>query len=498
MKNNNILEMNEITKQYPGVIALDHVSISACYGEVHALMGENGAGKSTLMKVLSGAHRADSGEIWFDGERVVIHNQSEALQKGISMIYQEVSCIPDLSIMENIYTGVHFPRKIKGIVDWKCAGKQCRELFQKLDLHYDPKTKMRSLSVADVQMIAIVKAIAFHAKLIIMDEPTSALTEKETKKLFQFIRKLKAQGITIIIITHKLGEVFEIADRVSILRDGKMIGTKCIGDITRQQMINMMAGRDVNTIYEQKDFQTGPVILRAEHICKGKNVKNVSFSVRRGEILGFSGIMGAGRTETMNCLFGLDRMDSGTVWLNDQKLRIRDVRDAVKHGIMMVTEDRKKDGLVLCRSIYENMLLPSTYKNSWHGILPEKKEGAIVRDYYRRLSVKSPSVSTLTNQLSGGNQQKVIIAKWLLLNPAVLILDEPTRGIDVATKFEIYRLMKELNRAGVAIILVSSDMEELLGVSDRIAVMCQGEITGIFDKAEFDQNKIMEYATMKD
>ena len=249
MKNNNILEMNEITKQYPGVIALDHVSISACYGEVHALMGENGAGKSTLMKVLSGAHRADSGEIWFDGERVVIHNQSEALQKGISMIYQEVSCIPDLSIMENIYTGVHFPRKIKGIVDWKCAGKQCRELFQKLDLHYDPKTKMRSLSVADVQMIAIVKAIAFHAKLIIMDEPTSALTEKETKKLFQFIRKLKAQGITIIIITHKLGEVFEIADRVSILRDGKMIGTKCIGDITRQQMINMMAGRDVNTIY---------------------------------------------------------------------------------------------------------------------------------------------------------------------------------------------------------------------------------------------------------
>ena len=496
MEKRNILEMRNITKSYPGVKALDDVSFSAEYGEVHALMGENGAGKSTLMKILSGAHGMDKGEIIFEGKQVNITSSSDALKLGISMIYQEISCIPELTITENIYAGPRFPRKKWGMVNWKSAYQNCQKLMEELELNYDPKTKMRSLSMADMQMIEIAKAISFHSKLIIMDEPTSALTDKEIQKLFGFIRNLKKSGITIIIITHKLDEVFEIADRVTVLRDGKLIETRDIGNITRNEMITMMAGREIQNVYEEKGFKPGEVILKAEHLKRTPMVNDVSFEVRKGEILGFSGIMGAGRTETMRCLFGLDGITEGEIILNDRKITINNPRDAIKQGIMMVTENRKQDGLVLCRSIYENMLLPSTFRNSRHGILNKKKEYKMAEDYYKKLKIKSPSMDTITNHLSGGNQQKVIIAKWLLMNPVLLILDEPTRGVDVSTKAEIYRLMRELNRQGVAIIMVSSDMEELLGVSDRIVVMCQGRITGELKRNEFEQKKIMEYATL--
>lgn len=495
MNDQNILEMENISKSYPGVRALNQVSISAKYGEVHALMGENGAGKSTLMKILSGVHSADSGIIRFCGKEVTIRNQMEALNMGISMIYQEVSSIPDLSIAENIYVGGRLPQKIRGIVDWDATYEQCSQLMKKLNLSYNPKVKMRSLSIADMQMIEIVRAISFNAKMIIMDEPTSALTEAESEKLFEFIRDLKKRGITVIIITHKLGEVFEIADRVTVLRDGEMIGTKEIADISRDQMITMMVGRDIKNVFEVKDFKPGKVVLSVKNLNRGSKVQDISFQVREGEVLGFSGIMGAGRTETMRCIFGLDKAQSGEICINGNPIKIHSVHDTIKNGIVMVTEDRKKDGLILCRSIYENMLLPSTFCNSKCGVLEKKKEKKLVSDFYGSLSIKAPSINTMTNQLSGGNQQKVIIAKWLLMNPKVLILDEPTRGIDVATKVEIYKLMREMNRRGVAIILVSSDMEELLGVSDRIIVMCQGHITGELEREEFDQKKVMAHAT---
>lgn len=491
----NILVMKQITKTYPGVKALDDVSIEVKRGEVHALMGENGAGKSTLMKILSGVHQADEGQIFFDGKEVRIHNPGESLKLGISMIFQELSPILDLTIAENIFAGVRFPRKHKGIVDWDAAFTQCEQLFQKWGLNYDPRQKMRTLSIADTQMIEIVKAISFDVKLIIMDEPSSALTEKEVEKLFEFIHVLKKSGITVIIITHKLDEVFAITDTVTVLRDGKYIGTKATAEITREEMIRMMVGREVRSEYEAPDYAFGPAILKVEGLTRAPMVNRVSFELKQGEILGFSGIMGAGRTETMRCIFGLDRPSGGSVTLNGAQLHIKNPRDAIKNGIMMLTEDRKHDGLVLCRSIYENMVLPSTYRNSRHGILDKKKEKGIVSEMFDYLKIKAPSDQTLANQLSGGNQQKVIIAKWLTMKPTILIMDEPTRGIDVLAKSEIYKLMRNLAREGVSIILVSSDMEELLSVSDRIAVMCQGQITGVLEHKDFSQEKIMEYAT---
>lgn len=491
----NILVMNHITKTYPGVKALDDVSIEVKRGEVHALMGENGAGKSTLMKVLSGVHMADEGQIIFDGKEVTIHSPADALKMGVSMIFQELSPLLDLTIAENIFAGVRFPRKRKGIVDWDKAYEKCGELFEKWGLDYDPKQKMRGLSIADTQMIEIVKAISFDSKLIIMDEPSSALTEKEVEKLFGFIRTLKENGITVIIITHKLDEVFAITDTVTVLRDGKYIGTKATKEITREEMIRMMVGREVRSEYEAPDYEFGQTVLKVDGLTLAPMVNHVDFELRRGEILGFSGIVGAGRTETMRCIFGLDRPKEGNITLNGTRLTIKTPRDAIKSGIMMITEDRKFDGLVLCRSIYENIVLPSTYRNSRHGLLDSKKEKQIVDEMFDYLRIKAPSDQTLANQLSGGNQQKVIIAKWLTMKPSILIMDEPTRGIDVLAKSEIYKLMRKLAKEGVSIILVSSDMEELLGVSDRIAVMCQGRITGILDRPEFSQEKIMEYAT---
>ena len=490
-----ILEMNHIVITFPGVRAVDDVSISVKKGEVYALLGENGAGKSTLMKILDGIQQPDSGEIIFDGEKVSIKSPSDALKLGISMIFQELNPIPELTIAENLFSGIRFPRKMPGIVDWKEAYRKSEELFQKCGLQYDPRKKMKSLSIADCQMVEIVKAISYNAKLIIMDEPSSSLTEKEVNKLFEFIRELKKQGISVIIITHKLDEVYAITDTVAIMRDGKYIGTKATKDISRAEMIRMMVGRDIKEVYKAKDYEIGDVVLDVKNLRCGKMVNDVSFQVHQGEILGFSGIVGAGRTETMRCIFGLDRAESGSVFLNGEEIHVREPHDAIHQGIMMVTEDRKKDGLVLIRSIYENMLLPSTYRNSTKGILNKKREAKDVDKYYRELEVKAPSINVITNQLSGGNQQKVIIAKWLMMNPKVLIMDEPTRGIDILAKSEIYRIMRELAKKGVAIILVSSDMEEVMGVSDRIAVMCQGQITGVVDRDDFDQEKIMEYAT---
>lgn len=473
---------------------MDCVNLQVEKGTVHAVMGENGAGKSTLMKVLFGQHTPDEGEIILDGQPVGFRSVKEAVNAGISMIYQELSPIKELSIAENVFVG-RYPKNKVGAIDWKGMYESCQQIFDRWGLDYNPRTKIKMLKTADVQMIEIIKAISFHAKLVIMDEPSSSISQKEVEKLFDFIRTLKREGITVIIITHKLDEVFTISDHVTVLRDGKYIGSKPIGELNRAQLIKMMVGREMNNLFPQKSAGYGDVLLEVKNLNNGTKVKNVSFELHRGEILGFAGIVGAGRTETMRAVFGLDPHESGEIRLEGQPIQIRCVRDSLKHDVVMATESRKDDGLVLCRSVEENILLPSLYRRSKGGVLNMKENLRIAEEASHKLAVKTSSLSAMANFLSGGNQQKIILCKWLLMNPKVLILDEPTRGIDVGAKWEIYNIIIDLAKQGVGIILVSSEMEEIVNLSDRVMVMCEGQINGCLEKGDIAQEKIMSYAS---
>ena len=485
-----ILAMEHITKTYPGVKALDDVSISFIQGEVHAVMGENGAGKSTLMKILNGMIPADGGEIRFHGEKVAIRNPRDARALGIAMIHQELNPIKDLTVAENMFVG-RYPQK-GCFVDWSTMYDECRKLFEHWKVDFDPKQKVRTLSTAETQMLEILKAISYDAKLIIMDEPTSAITEREVQKLFSFIEELKGKGITIIIITHKIDEVFHVADRVSVLRDGKYIGTSAIQELDHDKLISMMVGREISNVHPPRDFHGGEVVLKVEHLQCGKKVRDVTFEVHKGEILGFAGIVGAGRTETLRCLFGLDHAEQGSVSMGGKEVSIRQPRDAIKNGIAMVTENRKEDGLVLCRSIMENTVLPSTYMNAKNGILQKRAESDIATEMCRKLRVKTPSYEKIVNQLSGGNQQKVIIAKWLMMYPKVLILDEPTRGIDIGTKTEIQKLVLQLADEGKAVTFISSEIEEMLRTCSRMAVLRDGKKVGEIEEEDLSQESIMK------
>ena len=434
-------------------------------------MGESGAGKSTLMKILFGQQPPDSGTILFNGQEVHFKSVKEAVNAGISMIYQELSPIKELSIAENVFVG-RYPKTRAGAIDWKTMYDSCQKIFDRWGLNYNPRTKIKMLKTADIQMIEIIKAISFNAQLVIMDEPTSSISQNEIEMLYDFIRALKRENITIIIITHKLDEVYTIADEVTVLRDGQYIGAKPIGELSRPELIKMMVGREMT------------------------KVKDISFQLHKGEILGFAGIVGAGRTETMRSIFGLDPCESGEIYLEGQQIKIRCVRDAIKHDIVMATESRKDDGLVLCRSVEENIMLPSLYRRSKGGILDVKKEHEIADSASKRLSVKTSSLSTMANFLSGGNQQKLILCKWLLMDPKVLILDEPTRGIDIGAKWEIYNIIIDLAKQGVGVILVSSEMEEVINLSDRVMVMCEGQINGCLHKEDgITQEKIMTLAS---
>ena len=486
--------MKGITKSFPGVKALDGVNLQVEEGSIHALMGENGAGKSTLMKVLFGQYQPDEGQIFLRGQKVVFHSVKEAVQQGISMIYQELSPIQDLSIAENVFVG-RYPKK-KGLVDHKEMVRRCKAIFDQWGLNYDPKAKIRTLKTADVQMIEIIKAISFDAKLVIMDEPSSSISQKEVEKLLGFIRKLKKEGITVIIITHKLDEVFAISDRITVLRDGQYIGSDDTKNFDRARLIKMMVGREMSNVFPRRKTPVGTEpLLEVQGLNNGDKVQNISFTLHKGEILGFAGIVGAGRTETMRSIFGLDPHSSGKLFLNGKEIEIHKVKDAIQHDIVMATESRKDDGLVLCRSVEENIMLPSLYRVSWHGLLNLKKNAKTAREAAQKLRVKARSIDSLANFLSGGNQQKVILCKWLLMNPQVLILDEPTRGIDVGAKWEIYNIITELADQGIGIILVSSEMEEIINLSDRILVMCEGRINGSLDKEEVTQERIMHYAS---
>ena len=490
-----ILTMKGIDKSFPGVHALDHVNLEVRRGEVHALMGENGAGKSTLMKVLTGIYTKDSGTITYEGREVEFHNTREAQNAGIVIVHQELNMLSHLTVAQNIFIGREFKKGFR--IDDKRMNEEAAKLFKRLHIEIDPTEQMGNLTVGKQQMCEIAKAISHEAKVIIFDEPSAALTESEIDELFKIIRDLRKQQLGIIYISHRMDEIKVITDRVTVMRDGAYVGTLITKDCTKNDIINMMVGR---VIYEDPKTHSmvkkgAPVVLKVEHLNAGKMVRDVSFELHRGEILGFSGLMGAGRTETARAIFGADPKESGDIYINGGKVTINSPQDAVKCGIGYLSEDRKRYGIVVQKSVAENTTL-ATLEQFVTGIfINKRKENQVAQEYVDSLATKTPDVDQLVVNLSGGNQQKVVIAKWLARNCDILIFDEPTRGIDVGAKNEIYKLMNKLAAEGKAIIMISSEMTEILRMSDRIIIMCEGQITGELDISEATQENIMSMAT---
>ena len=490
-----ILTMKGIDKSFPGVHALDHVDLEIRKGEVLALMGENGAGKSTLMKVLTGIYKKDSGTITYEGKEVEFANTREAQDAGVVIVHQELNMLGHLTVAQNLFIGREFMNGVK--IDDKKMNEEAKKLFDKLNVDIDPTETMSNLTVGKQQMCEIAKAVSFDAKVIIFDEPSAALTETEIEAMFEIIRDLKKRDIAMVYISHRMDEIKVITDRVTVMRDGTYVGTIITKDSTKEDIINMMVGR---VIYEDPKTQSmvapdAPVVLEVKNLNAGKMVQDVSFKLHKGEILGFSGLMGAGRTETARALFGADPVDSGEIYINGEKVTINSPRDAVRCGIGYLSEDRKRYGCVVQKTVAENTTM-ATMKNFMNGLLiNKKKEAEVAQQYVEALATKTPSVEQLVVNLSGGNQQKVVIAKWLTRDCEILIFDEPTRGIDVGAKNEIYKLMNKLASEGKSIIMISSEMTEILRMSDRIVVMCEGKKTGEIDIAEATQENIMNLAT---
>ena len=488
-----ILEFRGISKHFPGVVALQDVSFGIRSGTTHVIVGENGAGKSTLLKVINGLYKADSGEVLLDGKPLNAGGPVDALKAGISMIYQELNIIPEMTVLENMYLG----REIMsgGMLDHRAMAKKAREFLDQQGLsHYDITRKMKTLSVAEAQMIEIVKAISVDAKVILMDEPTSSLTENEVNYLFQKIEELKRQGISIIFISHKMDEIFRVGDYITVLRDGQHIQTMHASETDIPRIVEMMVGRKMSEVYPPKHCAIGEEVFRVDHYSQYGVFDDVSFSLRRSEILGFAGLVGAGRTEIARAIMGMDPHESGEITVFGEKRSIRDVNDAIAAGLAMVPEDRRRQGLVLKHSVSENISLVAhrhVFHSEW---VHYKGLRQIVSRMVRLMSIKAPSSDTKVETLSGGNQQKVVLGKWLAIEPKILLLDEPTRGIDVGTKYEIYKLMHQMCAQGVSIMLFDSDLEELLGMSDRILVVNKGRICGEFDRLQATAESVMHCA----
>lgn len=491
VENDAIVELRNIRKEFPGVVALNRVNLTLRAGRVHALVGENGAGKSTLMKILSGTFANYDGEILLDGRPVRFSHERDALDRGIAIVPQELNPIPEMTIAENIFLGRE-PLKRRGVVNRRERSRLTRECLSTLGLNYDPETRMKSLSVAQRQMVEIIKAISRNSRVIILDEPTSALTGVETRYLFDQMALLKQKGIALVFISHKLDEVYTIGDDVTVLRDGEMIFTGLLSDTTQDRLIEMMVGREVRDIYPPLQEPGTEPLLSVEHLTSQGVFNDVSFTVHKGEIVGFAGMMGAGRSEIARAVFGMDRYDSGVLRMEGKPLRIRRTSDAISNGIAMVTEDRSVYGLVGVRSIKDNIVLPNCDLFSSHGILNFKRIREKVTEICRRLSVKASSIETLAGTLSGGNQQKVVLSKWLVRNVKLLILDEPTRGIDVGAKQEIYKLIADLAASGIGVLLIASEMPEVLSMSHRVEVITDGRIIGELSKATATQDKVMK------
>jgi len=493
MESNVKLELAEISKSFPGVKALDGVNIRLRKGTVHAIMGENGAGKSTLMKIINGLYQKDAGKIMLDGKEVAFTSPLESAEAGIAMIYQELNYFPELTIEENVFMGRQ-PSK-GGIVKWKELRQQIREIFKENGLDYDPATKIKELSVSNIQMLEIVKAVAFKAEVIIMDEPTSSISNQEVETLFATINRLRHMGISILYISHKMEEIFRIADDITVIRDGKSIISGPADDFDNDSLITHMVGRPIENIYPKVEIPLGETIFEVKDLCSKDTFEDVSFHIRQGEIVGMAGLVGAGRTEVARAIFGMDAYDSGEIILNGKPVQIKNVSQAVKNKILMVSEDRKKEGVVGVRSIRENIALASMRVRKG-GLLNLRRELKETKEMSNRLNVKSAGIETALGSLSGGNQQKVMLARWLMLDGEILILDEPTRGIDVGAKLEIYQIMMKLvQEQGLGILMISSELPELIGMCDRIYTMNKGHVTGNINRDEFSQERIMRLAT---
>lgn len=493
-----ILTMKGIDKSFPGVHALNHVNLEIRKGEVHALMGENGAGKSTLMKVLTGIYTKDEGTIIYEGKEVAFSSPKEAQDAGIVIVHQELNMMGHLTVAQNIFAGREFMKGHR-IDDAKMI-RESKKLFDRMHIHIDPTETMSNLTVGKQQMCEIAKAISHDCKIIIFDEPSAALTEAEINELFKIIQDLKERGLGIIYISHRMNEIKVITDRVTVMRDGGYVGTLITAESTKNDIINMMVGR---VIYEEPKSKSAvpanaPVVLKVEHLTAGKMVRDVSFELHKGEILGFSGLMGAGRTEAARALFGADPKESGDIYINGEKVEIKSPIDAVRHGIGYLSEDRKRYGVVTGKSVAENSTMASLNNYTKGIFINKKEERKVAEEYVKRLSTKTPGVDQLVVNLSGGNQQKVVIAKWLIRDCDILIFDEPTRGIDVGAKSEIYHLMNELVAEGKSIIMISSEMTEILRMSDRIVVMCEGRKTAEIGIEEATQERIMHAATLRE
>jgi ribose transport system ATP-binding protein len=492
--------MEGIDKSFPGVRALENCRFELWPGEVHALVGENGAGKSTLMKVLTGVFQKDAGRIIYKGKEVKIPNPRVAQELGISIVHQELNLMPHLTVAQNIFIGREARRKgFSLFLDEESMNERAQELLDLFHINIDPRIRVKELTVAKQQRVEIAKALSFNAEVLIMDEPTAALSEAEVEELFRILRKLKEKGMGIIYISHRLEELKEIADRVTVMRDGHYIGTLVIHEATIDKIISMMVGRNIyeTSSREHIDKET-EVVLEVKNLNRGREIRDVSFKLKKGEILGLAGLVGAGRTEVARAIFGADSVESGEVYVRGQRVRIKSPADAIRHGIAYLSEDRRRYGLMLGLSVEDNVVLPSMSEFlRFNFFVHRKKSKERCAEYVDKLRIKTPTLAQKVKNLSGGNQQKVIVAKWLLKNCEILIFDEPTRGIDVGAKSEIYKLLNELVEEGKSIIMISSELPEILRMSHRILVMCEGRITGEIDAREATEELVMKYATMR-
>ena len=491
------LEMRDVVKSFPGVKALDHAQLKLKPGTVHALMGENGAGKSTLMKCMFGIYHMDEGELIYEGEKITINGPMDALNRGIAMVHQELQPIPERSIGENIFVGRYPTKGPLKLIDHDKMYADAAKVLQEVHLNFDPHARLGSLSVSQMQLVEIAKAVSADCKVLILDEPTSSLTAAEVEALFTIVNELREKGVAIVYISHKMDEILRISDEVTIMRDGQYIGTWPAKELTTDLIITRMVGRELTNLYPPRENKPGEVVFEVKDFTSinPRSFRNVSFNVRRGEILGVAGLVGAQRTELMEGLFGLRNHTKGTITYEGKELKINQPRDAINHGIAMLTEDRRATGILGVLSIADNVSIASLNKYLIGGmVLNDKKIEELVQENVAKLSIKTPSSKTLIQSLSGGNQQKVLISRWLANDPDVFILDEPTRGIDVGAKYEIYCIIADLAKQGKSVIMISSEMGELIGMSDRIMVMCDGRVTGIVEGKDATQENIMALA----
>jgi rhamnose transport system ATP-binding protein len=491
-----VLELESVRKAFAGIQALDGVSLDVRPGEVLALLGENGAGKSTLVRVITGVHPPDSGAMRVGGESVVMRSPSDAHRLGISAIYQEPTLFPDLDVAENIYMGRQPVRRGTRQLTWRTMYREARVLLDRLGVQLDGRTRVRGLSVADQQTVEIAKALSTNSRILLMDEPTASLSLREVDELFRIVRQLRSTGVGIVFISHRLDEVYEIADRITVLRDGKNAGAGVPSSLKQDDLIRMMVGRTLDKLFPKQEATVGEVVLRVDKLSRTGVFRDISFELRRGEILGLAGLVGAGRSEVARAIFGIDPLNSGSIMVNGKSVTIRSPADALRHHITYVPEDRQHQGLVLSMSISHNITLPLLRELATVGWLQKRREERVAREQSERLQVRgAASLKQAVRQLSGGNQQKIVLAKWLATRPHIIILDEPTRGIDVGTKAEVHRLISELAGQGLAILMISSELPEILGMSDRIVVMHEGKLTGEFSRDVATQENIMMAAT---